>query len=320
MILNAAVETMIESEKEALQSHKLQKLVERVYKKTTFYQERMQALGVTPANIQSIYDIGKLPLMTATDLSTNYPFGLLTIPLSGIARFQQTVDPCRSVGFTQRDIAGQIEMIARSLVACDITMTSVLMIIPTPYDTAGALSLQQAAENLGVTVVSGHVNDAKNQLKAMLDFGVTTVFSTPTRLFQFADFLKGLGFTPQDLPLMNIVCEAHHCPANIRKELTAKFKIPVYTLYGRPDIMSLGIAGECHKQHGLHIQEDHFYPEIIDPRTGTVLGDDQSGELVLTTLSMEAMPLIRYRTGETAVLKRERCSCGRTSARLIFVS
>lgn len=319
MILNTAVETMTPSEKTALQNQQLQTLVERAYKKTSFYQERMDSVGLTPADIQSVQDISKLPFMTAADLSANYPFGLLTIPISSVARFQQTADLGGAIGFTRQDIAGQVEMIARSLVACHITMTSVLMILPAAFDTCSTLSLQQAAESLGVTVISGRKDDVPSQIKTILDFGVTTLFSSPAPLLQLADFLKRQGFSMHDLPLMNLVCEAHHCPADIREELAAKFQLPIYTLYGRADIMSLGIAGECHQQHGLHIQEDHFYPEIINPHTGTVVADHQPGELVLTTLSREATPFIRYRTGEIAVLMHERCTCGRTSARLTFV-
>ena len=316
MILNTAVETMTQSEKTVLQSQQLKTLIERVYKKTDFYQKRMDSIGLMPADIQRVQDISKLPFMTAADLSANYPFGLLTIPLSSIARFQITTDIHGAIGFTRQDIAAQIEMIARSLVACHITSNSVLMILPTDFDTG----LQQAAESLGITVISGCKDNVHSQIKTILDFGVTTLFSSPTPLLQLADFLKKHSFSTHDLPLMNLVCEARLCPADIRDELMAKFQIPIYTLYGRADIMSLGISGECHQQHGLHIHEDHFYPEIIDPHTAAVIADHQPGELVLTTLSREATPLIRYRTGEFAVLAREPCSCDRTSARLTFIT
>lgn len=192
--------------------------------------------------------------------------------------------------------------------------------MPAACDTGSGLSLQQAAESLGVTVISGRENDIQSQIKTILDFAVTTLFSSPASLLQLVHLINKQGVSIHDLPLMSLVCEAHHCPADIREELTAKFQIPIYTLYGRTDMMSLGIAGECYQQHGLHIQEDHFYPEIVNPHSGAVIADHHPGELVLTTLSQEAMPLIRYRTGEFAVLARERCSCGRTSARLTFIT
>lgn len=319
MILNTAAETMTESERKTLQSQKLQKTVERCYKKICFYQERIDALNVKYTSIKHIQDISKLPFTTAADLSANYPYGLLTMPVSGVARFEQTLDLRRAVGFTPQDLAWQNEMIARSLVACNITTTSVLLQLPEAFPSSGTRSLIQTAESLGVTVIAGHKGDAKNHLKTIFDFGVTTLFSTPDILLTFADFLQNQGIAKQELPLMSLICEAQYCPVYLRNNLAEKFQLPVYTLYGHPDVLCLGIAGECSQQQGLHIQEDHFYPEIIDPYTGTVLPDYQTGELVLTTLSREATPLIRYRTGETAVLTHERCTCGRTSARITFV-
>lgn len=320
MILNTVIECMTESEKESRQSQQLQKLVERAYKKTSFYQEQMQAAGLTPDHIQSIHDISKLPFMNQAHLSANYPYGLLTIPVSGIARLQQSTDARSAVGFTKQDIAYQVEMFCRSLVACHITMSSMIMINPHALDTGSIVALQHAAETLGATVISGSMEDAKSNIKTMLDFGVTTIFSTPTALLELADFLKKAGHSPCELPLMNILCEAHQCSATMRKTLEMKFQIPVYTLYGLAEVMNLGIAGECHSQSWLHIHEDHFYAEVINPQTGALLADSEPGELVLTTLSREAMPLIRYRTGDIALLTHEQCACGRTSARLKLIT
>lgn len=320
MILNTGIESMTESEKVALQSQQLQKLVERAYEKTSFYQERMQAIGLTPNEIQTINDLSKLPLMTSKDLTNNYPFGLLTIPVSGIARFQQRSDFNTAVGFTQQDISHQVEMLCRTLVACHIITSSVIMIAPQSLDTDSIVALQQAAESIGITVISSPLPNVTSQIKTLLDFGVTTIFSTPDILFQLADFLKNAGFSTRDLPLMNILCEVHHCSATVRKSLEEQFQIPVYTIYGLAELMNLGIAGECYKQNWLHIHEDHFYPEIIDPHTGSIISNNQPGELVLTTLSREAMPLIRYRTGDMALLEHKPCTCGRTSARLKLVT
>lgn len=320
MIFNAPIETMTAEEKETLQSQKLRKLVERCYKKVLFYQELFDASNINHTIIQSIRDIEKLPFTTAASLSVNYPFGLLTMPLSGVALFEQTPDLCRAVGFTAQDLAWQNEMIARLLVACDITTTSVLLQLPEPFPSSGSRSLRQTAEMLGVTVIASHSDNAKGHLKTIFDFCVTTVFGTPDKLLAFADFLRNQGISNNELPLKNLVLETQSCPSDLRNILMEKFELPVYTFYGRPDVMNLGIAGECYQQKGLHIHEDHFYPEIIDPNTGAILADCQPGELVLTTLSREATPLIRYRTGEKAVITHERCKCGRTSARITFVS
>lgn len=319
LILNPVIESMTESEKESQQSQLLQKLVERAYEKTNFYRQQLQNLGLTPDDIQTIHDISKLPFMNQADLSANFPYGLLTIPVSGIVRLQQTTDASSVIGFTKQDIAYQIEMLCCNLAACQITMSSMIMMDPHTLDTGSMVSLQHAAETLGATVISSSMEDELSIIKTMLDFGATTIVSTPSTLLQLADFLKQKGYSASDLPLMNILCEAHQCSSDIRKALELEFKIPVYTIYGLLEVMNLGIAGECHSQSLLHIHEDHFYAEIIDPVTGALLGDFEPGELVLTTLSREAMPLIRYRTGDIALLNRQPCPCGRTSARLQLI-
>lgn len=318
MILNIAAETMIPSAKEKLQNQKLQKIVERTYEKTRFYQENIQALGLTPTDINGVHDIHKLPFTTIKDLCTHYPLGLLTMPISGVARFEQTPDFPVASGFTVQDLICQQELIARSLVACSITNTSTLLSLPELVSSVNSRSLQQSAEMLGVTVLTGDTDNIKRQLHTIFSFGITTLFATPNQLASFARFIEKEGLTLRDLPLMNLLCEQQYCPVPIRQQLEEKFQLPLYTLYGRPDIMGIGIAGECHHQQGLHIHDDHFYPEIINPQTGRVLADHELGELVITTLSREATPLIRYRTGEMGMLTHKPCPCGRTSPRITF--
>ncbi|MEG6584865.1 phenylacetate--CoA ligase family protein [Dendrosporobacter sp. 1207_IL3150] len=319
MILNTEIETMDNDARTSLQSQKFQTTIERVYEKTQFYYERFHAIGLSPANIKSIHDIHKLPFTTTTDLANNYPFGFLTMPVSGVARFEQTPDLGIAVGLTSRDIIGQQEMIARSLVSCYITITSVLMNIGNSPLSISARSLEQSAEMLGITVVANEANNFKNSFLNILNFGVTTIFSAPDTLLIFADFLLKNGIEIPNLPLMSLICEEQKCSEDLRKELTEKFQVPVYTIYGNSNVLSLGIAGECHMRQGLHVQDDHFYAEIINPDTGIVLKDQQQGELVITTISREAAPLIRFRTGDKAVITHEKCSCGRTSPRIIFI-
>lgn len=318
MILNIQAETMAQSDKENLQNQKLQTLIERTYEKTRFYQESIQALGLTPADITGIHDMHKLPFTTAKDLSTHYPFGLLTMPISGVARFEQSPDFPIASGFTTQDLIFQQELIARSLVACYITNTSALLALSELVSSVNSRALQQSAEMLGITVLTDETANNKRQLHTIFSFGITSLFATPNQLASFAHFIEQEGLTIKDLPLMNLLCEQQYCPNPIRHELEKKFQLPVYTLYGRPDIMGIGIAGQCHQQQGLHIHDDHFYPEIINPHTGMVLANHERGELVITTLSREATPLIRYRTGEMAMLTHEPCSCGRTSPRITF--
>lgn len=314
-MLVSSVESATDAERKKQQDEQLKKLVRRVYQKTVFYQERMAAQNLQPSDIQSIGDLKKMPFMNQTDLADNYPFGLLTMPLSGISRLRQGKSReglLFSAGFTNNDLGRKTEAITRILVSCGITMGSVIMIDSSlPPDSI--LLLQQAAESLGVTVV-GAMQDITLQIQAMLDFGVTTIFSTPEILFLLSTAARQSGI--DRLPLQNILCEAHLCRNDIRSMLEKQFEIPVYLFYGRSDIMNLGIAGECHCQDGLHIQDDYFIPEIIDPDTGAAMEDGQPGELVLTTLAREGMPLVRYRTGEVVRLMRGRCACGRTMPRL----
>jgi phenylacetate-CoA ligase len=318
MILNPVAETMSQSEKAALQGKKLRMAVDRVYEKTRFYYELFHSSGVSPDDIKSINDISRLPFTTREDLASQSPFGLLTMPLSGVARFERSPDSGIVNGLTAQDINSQQELIARCLVACHITTTSVLLYLPETYPSISARSLQQSAEMLGVTVVTAQAGDALSQLKTICDFGVTTLWATPMRLLTFADALHKKGHKLQDLPLMNLLCEQRYYSSALEQQLADIFRIPVYTLYGNPDILSIGIAGECYAKQGLHIQDDHFYPEIIHPETGNVLEPGQPGELVLTTLSREAMPLIRFRTGQKALAVQKNCPCGRSSVLIHF--
>lgn len=316
MIVNRSAETRNPQERERQQSQQIQTIIKRVYEKTAFYRERMNALGVTPADFTTIQDIRKLPFLSACDLAANHPFGLLTIPVSGIARFIAADSGRTAVGLTQQDLTNQVEMIARGLVSCNITMSSVLMILPEELDLTTICALQQAAEAIGATVLNGPANDVKGQIRLMFDYGVTTVFSGPNTLFTLADFVKTLGFGAHELPLLNLLCPERSCAAPVRTALQQQFQIPLHLAYGHPDLLPLGIACSCHAQADLHLQDDHFYPELIDPQSGQPASARQAGELVLTTLSREAMPLIRYRTGTRAMLSYGPCSCGRTTPRL----
>jgi len=313
------IESMPQSEKEVLQSKRINKLVERAYKKTPFYEERMQLLELTPEDITSIHDIDKLPLMNREDLLANHPYGLLTIPVSGIARFQILPGSNISVGLTQQDLQYQTEIVTRGLFSCRINSASILLITGIQdEDISGMLALQQAAEDLGATVISGLWNNPEKIIKTIREFGVTTIFSNTRMLFEMNDFMKSAGLLPEKLPLFNIL--SFHFPDEQRFELEKIFQVPVYNFYGHPDILNIGIAADCHGQNGMHVQDDHIFPEIIDPHSGDVLDRNQPGELVLTTLSREAMPLIRYRTGKIACLESKRCCCGRTTPRLKLIN
>ena len=316
MLVNSLIEKRSSDEREKQQTQQLQTIIKRVYEKTPFYADRMTSLGLTPDDFTKITDISKLPLLTADDLAANHPFGLLTIPLSGIARLQRISDGRTAVGFTQQDLSNQTEMIARTLVSSNIMMTSVILILTDEIEIPSLFALQQGAEMIGATVLQASTKDIKEIIRTVFDYGVTTLFGSPDSLLKISGFLKELGFSAQDLLLQNLLSFESLCNSQIKIGLQNLFQVPLFTLYGMPDILPVGIGGTCHAESDLHLHDDHFYAEIIDPCSEKLVSSRQAGELVLTTLTREAMPLIRYRTGTKAMLTQTPCSCGRTSQRL----
>jgi phenylacetate-CoA ligase len=312
MFLTQTIEQLPRSELVNLQISRLQTMLARIYEKTSLYEQRMAALGITSTDIQTLADIAKLPFTTPADLLKSYPYGLLTMPVSGIARLQTTAGAL--LGLTQQDIYQQIETVARSLVACTVVRGSVLLLLS---HSAACQAVQQAAEGIGVTVVANRFNTIEAQLTALADFGVTTLCGSQQDLQQFAGYLHKHPVQRTSLLLKNILCCTEEYP--LENRLTDQFSLPVYSLYGQSIIAPASLAGECHWQNGLHIYEDSFYVEVIDPHTKEPLLSGQPGELVVTTLTREAMPLLRYRTGATALLDNTPCPCGRTSMRLKLV-
>ncbi len=318
MLVNSLIEKRSSDEREKQQTQQLQTIIKRVYEKTPFYANRMNSLGLSPDDFTNIADISKLPLLTADDLAANHPFGLLTIPLSGIARLQESSDGRTSVGFTQQDLQNQTEMIARTLVSCNIIMTSVVLFLTDEIEIPALFALQQGAEVIGATVLQASSEDIKKVIKLIFDYGVTTLFASPDTMLKISAFLKELGFSSQDLLLQNLLTFESLCNCHLKVGLQNLFQIPLFTIYGMPDILPVGIGGTCHADSDLHLHDDHFYAEIIDPCSGKLVSPRQAGELVLTTLTREAMPLLRYRTGAKAMFSQRPCSCGRTSQRLRF--
>lgn len=317
MFVNQSIECRSETERLAAQTSQLRTVVERLYKKTTFYQERLQAARLMPDNVTSPHLLRQLPFLTAADLLANHPFGLLTAPVSTIARFEATADRRSATGFTRQDLNWQLEMIARGLVSCNVTMTSLLLLLPEDLDSAVATSLQQSAEAIGATVLVGDHHDPKANLRRIFDYGVTTLFGAPNAFLALAEQLTAIGYGPQDLALLNLICPQQLCSDTLRATLQDMFHAPVQRFFGHADLLPLGIASECLHCCGLHLQDDHFYPEIID-ENGQPVAPGKTGELVLTTLSREVMPLLRYRSGVQARMETAPCRCGRTTPRLFF--
>ncbi|MCE5285885.1 MAG: phenylacetate--CoA ligase family protein [Pelosinus sp.] len=309
MFLNQSIEQLPRPELSQLQTASLKTMLTRVYEKSPFYEKRMTELGIHPADVHSLADIGKLPFTTKAELMQNYPYGLLTMPVSGVARFQ-TAEGI-ALGLTGQDVYQQIETVARSLVACNIIRGSMVM----PLSPAAAChSVQQAAEGIGVTVLDSAFAAAEAQLAALSDFGVTALCGTKEDLQQFADTLRKSPALESHLSIKSLlICTAEY---PLSTAFTNQFKVPIYTLYGSNDLAPASLAGECHCQTGLHVHEDSFYVEIIDTATNRSLPAGQPGELVVTTLTREAMPLLRYRTGALAILDNSPCPCGRSAIRI----
>lgn len=309
MFLNPSIEQLTRIEIDELQTTCLTAMLNRAYEKSLFYEKRMSELGLKPADIKTLSDIIKLPFTTIADLQQNYPYGLLTMPISGVSRFQ--AHSGTALGFTGQDIYQQIESIARSLVAVNIVRGSVIL----PLSASSACrAVQQAAEGIGVTVLDSLYSKAEELIAVLTAFGVTQLCGRTEDLELFSDILKKNPALKADLLLKSLLFCTEEYP--LAPAFAAQFGLPVYALYGRECIAPAGLAGECHYQNGLHIYEDSFYVEIIDKETSQPLPPGQPGELVITTLTREAMPLVRFRTGQTATLDDSPCPCGRSSIRI----
>lgn len=317
MILNPAREALPIQEKITLQNELLQAIIERAYRKTAFYHQQLSARQLKPDSFQTVDAVGQLPFLTTANLAANYPYGLLTVPVSAIACFQTSAANI-TLGLTQQDMANHLELLARSLTAGQVSGGSVFLVAEAKELSAYAPALQTAAAGIGATVIQAYSSGVKELLKVMLEFGVTSLFASPAALLLLAETLTTAGFSTGDLPLLNLLCDARLLNNTLYRKLRQAYNIPIYSLYGHPGILSMGMAAECPEQNGLHLQEDHFYPEVVDPHTGRLMPDGQTGELVITTLTREGMPLLRYRTGDFAWLDRSPCPCGRTLTRLHF--
>jgi phenylacetate-CoA ligase len=309
MFLNPAIEQLTRAQLTKLQTTRLKAMLTRLYEKSLFYETRMNEAGLHPADIRDLSDIKELPFTTIDDLRQNYPYGFLTMPVSGVTRFQ--AQEGLALGYTGQDIYQQIETIARSLVALNIVSGSIMLALSA---SPACRAVQQAAEGIGITVLDSTFSKPMALFAALTDFGVTQLCSSQQDLAQFCTILEKNPALKADLLIKSwLLCsEQYPLPPAYTKQLG----VPVYALYGESFIAPAGLAGECHCQSGLHVYEDSFYVEIIDKATAQPVPPGQSGELVVTTLTREAAPLVRVRTGKSAVLDTTPCSCGRSSVRI----
>ncbi|MBN1415919.1 MAG: phenylacetate--CoA ligase [Bacteroidales bacterium] len=318
-IWNRHFECMAREELRKLQGERLRETVERVYFYVPYYRQKMQERGLGPENIQSLDDLSRLPFTTKNDLRNNYPFGLFASPMSEIVRLHAssgTTGKPTVVGYSRRDIATWSEVMARTLTSAGATRDDFIHIAYGYGLFTGGLGLHYGGEKIGASVIPVSGGNTKRQLQLMHDFGSTVLACTPSYALYLAEAIEESGLKREDLHLKIGVFGAEPWTESMRKEIEEKLRIKAIDIYGLSEIIGPGVASECLLQNGLHINEDHFYPEIIDPETLEVLPPGETGELVFTTITKEGLPLIRYRTRDLTRLNYDTCSCGRTLVRM----
>ncbi|MBN2687239.1 MAG: phenylacetate--CoA ligase [Deltaproteobacteria bacterium] len=324
MIFNEEFETLPREALEALQLKRLQQVAQRVYHTVGFYKKAFDEAGVTPDDIQTLEDIRKFPFTTKQDLRDNYPFGLFSVPMSSIVRLHAssgTTGKATVVGYTKRDIDTWSRLMARSFVAAGLTKND---IIHNAYGYGlftGGLGAHYGAEMLGASVIPISGGNTKRQIMILQDFGPTAICCTPSYALYLAEQGEELGIDMTSLKLRVGVLGAEPWSEKMRREIEYKLNITALDIYGLSEVIGPGVAMECAEgRNGLHVFEDHFIVETIDPVTGETVPNGAEGELVFTTLTKEAFPLIRYRTRDMSRLMKEPCRCGRTVARMARIT
>ena len=320
MMYDVERETMPREELEALQTSRLTYLVDKLYHNVPFYREKFKEVGVKPEQVKSLKDLKYLPFTEKQDLRNNYPYGLFATPKENIVRIHAssgTTGKATVVGYTQRDVDTWAALMARCLMA---TGGSRRDMVHNAYGYGlftGGLGMHYGAEKLGATIMPFSGGGTRRQVMLMKDFGSTILCSTPSYAIKLHETIVGSGMTPEDLRLKIGIFGAEPWSEGMRQDIESKLGIKAYDIYGLSEIMGPGVAIECNTaQNGLHIWEDHFIPEIIDPDTCEVLPRGETGELVITTITKEGIPLIRYRTRDITALDTVPCKCGRTHVRM----
>lgn len=318
MIWNEPKECMSRDEMTNLQSARLRKLVDRVYHSVEFYRKKMQALGLEPGDIKGIEDLEKLPFTTKDDLRDTYPFGMFAVPNSQITRIHAssgTTGKPTVVGYTRRDIDTWSECVARCITMAGLGQNDIIQVAYGYGLFTGGLGAHYGAEKLGATVVPMSTGNTKKLINMMVDFGVTGIMCTPSYLLHIAETIQEMGVRDK-IKLKASLNGAEPWTEKMRSQIENMLGIHAHDIYGLSEIMGPGVATDCQFHSGLHIHEDYFLPEIVDQKTLKPLRDGMTGELVISTLTKEGIPLIRYRTKDLTSITHKPCQCGRTTARI----
>jgi len=320
MIYNEEYETLPREVLEALQLKRLKQVVQRVYHTVGFYRRVFDEAGVTPDDIKTLNDLKRFPFTTKQDLRDNYPFGMFAVPMSSVVRLHAssgTTGRSTVVGYTKRDIDTWSELMARCFVAAGLTKNDIILNAYGYGLFTGGLGIHYGAEKLGASVIPMSGGNTKRQIMILQDFGPTAICCTPSYALNLAEQGKAMGVDMRSLKLRVGIFGAEPWSEKMRQEIENVLGIKALNIFGLSEIMGPGVAMECLEgRHGMHIFEDHFLVETINPETGKVLPPGEEGELVFTTITKEAFPLIRYRTRDLSNLITEPCRCGRTLHRM----
>ncbi len=306
-----------------LQAERFKAIVRRAYDNVPFYRQRMDAMGVSPDDFKTLEDVRKFPFTIKTDLRDTYPFGLFASPMKDIVRLHAssgTTGKPIVVAYTQEDLEVWATAMMRSLAGAGVTKGDIMQISYGYGLFTGGLGAHYGAEKLGATVIPASGGNTERQIMLMKDFGVTGIACTPSYFVHLIEVAGKMGIDLRKQPLRLGIFGAEPWTPEMRQFIEESAGIKAYDIYGLSEITGPGVACECECQCGLHVFEDFFYPEIVDPDTLEVLPDGQEGELVLTTLMKQAMPMIRYRTRDLTSLVTEKCACGRTIRRISKIS
>lgn len=319
MIWNEPMECMSRDQMHDLQSRRLKDMVVRVYHNVEFYRKKMQELGLEPGDINTIEDLVKLPFTTKQDLRDNYPFGLFAVPKSEVVRVHAssgTTGKSTVVAYTRKDVEIFSEVVARALCCSGVTKDDIVQVAYGYGLFTGGLGLHYGAEKVGAAVVPISGGNTAKQITLLQDFGSTVLACTPSYAAYLAEAIAEAGIDASELPLRIGVFGAEPWSQEMRVKIEDGLKIKAFDIYGLSEIIGPGVSNSCEHQKGLHIAEDHFIPEILDPSTLHPVEPGITGELVFTTITKEAMPLLRYRTRDLSSLDYSPCECGRTNVRM----
>ncbi|AEY66268.1 phenylacetate--CoA ligase [Clostridium sp. BNL1100] len=319
MIWNTQVECMTRNSMKELQLERLKNIVRVAYENVPMYKRKFDEIGLRPEHIQSLKDIEKIPFTTKNDLRDNYPYGLFAVPLKKIVRLHAssgTTGKPIVVGYTKNDMENWSENIARLVIAAGGSEDDIAQVVFGYGLFTGGFGLHQGLEKVGITVVPSSSGHSERQLMLMQDFGTTILVGTPSYALYLAETADEMGLDKSKLKLkLGLFGGEGHTP-EMRAEIERRWGIKATENYGLSEVQGPGVAGECYCQCGMHINEDHFYPEIINSESGEALEYGNKGELVLTTITKEGIPMLRYRTKDITILNPEKCECGRTTVRM----